>query len=208
MRKEESMKNMMKRLATYRNGLGLVLGILMAFILSAGAVAQPELGRPWITAASAGTVDEEDVNKVEFNGGFASLKKPDGLYPIYPVWPIFVTQSAVIRYNVVPVDGVTLGNTYRLTTRFRDDGANAQVLVRLAEFNLHTGRRTTRMELNSDNYSPSAGMQLQTVEARCTNWELDFVNNAYFVEVTLTRTNFIGNPGIGIIKLESELCLF
>lgn len=65
-----------------------------------------------------------------------------------------------IRYNVVAVDGLFGGDgTKILSARIADNGAAAQVIVRLQQLNISTGAITTLAELNSNAFPSSTGAQ-------------------------------------------------
>lgn len=186
---------------TYRKTLSLVIGILFGLSATANAFVAPQ---PWTSVGSAGIVDESDTAKVEFSGGIASLKS--GF--------LSTTSSAIIRYNVTWTDGlVSPGNAYRLTVRFRDNGVNAQVTVRLKEVDLNTGAITEIMFLDSNQYAQSSNYQTRTIIS-CSNRTFDFANKAYFVEAqmistpasVLTYPRVSGIPGLAAIKIDRGIC--
>jgi hypothetical protein len=84
--------------------------------------------RCWTMGGSTGTVDEADLNLVTFTDNTAAVSGA------------VTNATADIRYNVVPVDGVFGGeqNAKMLAVRFADNGAAAQVIVRLRRVNIFT----------------------------------------------------------------------
>lgn len=152
--------------------------------------------KPWTTVGSAGTVDEEDT-------GIVSLGSP------IP-GAVMLTNVAIgtlnIRYNVVAVDGVFGGDNYALTVRFRDNGADARVIVRLKSYNFNTGTTRTLLTLDSNAYAAAAGFQKQTVSSNCGT-HLDFFNNAYFMDVEITKAGMLAvPPALASIQLIFSIC--
>ena len=117
------------------------LALLLAG-LAATSQAQVVLGQPWTTIGAAGTVDDGEV-----------------------------TYTAVLRYNVVAVDGLfaTAGPAPTrtiLTARFRDNGDNNHVIVRLKSQRLtgpNAGDITTLMTIDSNDYPGSSSFQSRSI---------------------------------------------
>jgi hypothetical protein len=151
------MKTMQRTSRTLCNGrqipsthhLGPVLSLLLlsALLLCNPYAAQAE--RDWTTVGAAGTVDEADRDKVVFSGGFVTMRSE-------------ATGTLNLRYNVVAVDGLFGGNGAELGVRFRDNGPDARVVVRLKRYNLVTGATATLLTLNSDDFEVSDSFQLAT----------------------------------------------
>lgn len=153
----------------------------------------------WTSAASTGTVDEEDLNKVVFTGPIASFN------------PAMHEGTATIRYNVVAVDGLFANPTPTswpaLTIRYRDNGASEHVVVRLKEYILAgTGAGTinTLITLDSDDYPQIPGMQSQSI-GNCGRFgKFDFAEpniiRVYFVEAELTK-GVNGAPRLGGLSI-------
>lgn len=177
------MNNIMPKVGTLiKNGCFLVL------LLTVSAAAQ---SKPWTTAASTGTVDEADIAKVKFVNGEASLD---------PALPAGTT--ATIRYNVVAVDNLLKLGVTQMTARFQDNGAGAQVIVRLKRYNFDPGGAPSLMiELDSNDFGALGAYQTQTVNG-CGAPLFDFVHNAYFVEVELRKLADDGVPRMGVVKLD------
>ena len=201
-----------------RRLIPLVTFVFIAALTSSLPVAAQEA--PWTSVGSAGTVDEEDLLLVQ-------LGTPvPGAISMRPL------RGAVnVRYNVVAVPGV-LGETESLvlTARYLDRGDGQRVFLELKEYNLGTGLTTTLMTLDSDAFPPSDQFQVQSVGCSGVSFNmLDFTQNAYFVDVVISRFFLFPRPPIdppvnnqqrlaiveptspgpalGIIKLDREPCL-
>jgi hypothetical protein len=158
---------------------------------SASVARESNESKDWTTIGSVGTVDEEDRSKVLLSGSVVTFK-PEA------------TGTLNLRYNVVSVEGLFGGVGAELGVRFRDNGANARVMVRLRRYALETGETATLLTLNSNNFEAQEGFQLGT-EFDCT-MRFDFFNYAYFLDVTLTKSTVNGAPALGIIQIASILC--
>jgi hypothetical protein len=96
------------------------------------------------------------------------------------------------------------GNGYTLTVRYRDNGVNARVLVRLKEYNRNTGVTNTLLTFDNNGFAQGGNFQLQTVSF-CAP-PLDFFNNAYFIEAQLDKTAAAGDPQLGLVQLGRTNC--
>ena len=140
------MKNLRMKLTTGLKSL-FVLALVVAG-LAATSQAQTVLGQPWTTIGAAGTVDDGEVS---FTGPLAYL----------------ASEGAVLRYNVVSVDGLfatsgAMPTRTILTARFRDNGDNNHVIVRLKSQRLtgaNAGDITTLMTIDSNDYPGSSSFQ-------------------------------------------------
>ena len=170
----------------------------------------------WTTVGSAGTLDETSVGKVRFDHGIVQM----GIVindPLPTTQNALIgqeTETAVIRYNVTPVDGLfTLIATpcnpgpnaaYKLTLRYIAVG-NASVVANLIEVDLASGDETVRLTFNG---SPTSNhYQVQDGNLNCgPDFSFDFRSKAYYIEATLTAvTQFAGNAaGIHIIKIQTD----
>jgi hypothetical protein len=179
------MKNTVTRLVKYGKTLSLALMLIATCSPAALAVSD----KPWTAIGSDGTVDEGEVT---FTGNIAYLKSDDG---------------AVIRYNVVAVDGLVDGGPAldfpRMTVRFRDNGNNNHIVVHLKRVDISGGGTTQLLTLDSNSYPGSSSFQTRYVDA-CGDdlFAFDFANYAYFVEVTMTRTGLPITPGVAAITLD------
>ncbi len=158
--------------------------------LAATSRAQTVLGQPWTSIGAAGTVDDGEVT---FTGPLAYL----------------ASDGAVLRYNVVAVEGLfatsgLLPTRTILTARFRDNGDNNHVVVRLRSQRLtgpDAGDITTLMTIDSNDYPGSSSFQTRSIWCDGGGFSFDFVNHAYFVEVTMTRTALPITAGLAAIRI-------
>ncbi|MDQ3009453.1 MAG: hypothetical protein M3X11_01935 [Acidobacteriota bacterium] len=160
----------------------------------------------WTSAASTGTVDESDVNKIIFSG-------PGVLFN-----PAAGEGTATIRYNVVAVDGLFANLTPTswpaLIVRYRDNGPNERVVVRLKELVLGVGVNAigdfggpgegnikTLITLDSNDYPQINDAQSQSI-GNCGQFG-QFVFAApnivrvYYLEVEITKGGTSGAPRLG-----------
>lgn len=151
----------------------------------------------WITAASAGTVDEADASIVNLSGPIANIRT------VAPA-----PAALDIRYNVVPVDGLYFGGaSHVMTARFKDNGSAAQVIVQLKRYNLNTGAVSTLLTLDSNTFPANSLYQTQDTSTSCPpGWAFDFLTYAYFIEVTITKSAAGGDPGLSAIQLGNNEC--
>ena len=170
------------------------LSIVIAALISSSPVgAQEPSSAPWTSVGSAGTVDETDLPNVDLGSPGAGAVSIAGYLP-RPV--------VHIRYNVVAVAGVLGGTGLTLTSRYMHGDYRffrGQVIVRLMQYNLHTGFLHPLLTLDSDDFEETGGFQMQSVATSCSKpfVALDFVNNSYFVEVSLSRMSkvaLVGGP--------------
>ena len=194
--------------------------------LTAGSAAWAQPAQPWTTVGSAGTVDEADLLKVHLGTPVpgAVAMRPDA----FGIRGAFVH----IRYNVVALPGI-LGNTgLTLTSRFLDRGAGDRVFIEFKQYGLSTGLTTTLLTLDSNMFPGSPVFQVQGVftprGARCAPLTppLDFTNNSYFMDVTISRSFFdlppldppiaifavpepanVVGPVLGMIMLDGSTCI-
>ncbi|MFN0110596.1 MAG: hypothetical protein ACKVZH_17200 [Blastocatellia bacterium] len=171
---------------------GLSLMLTFMTVLASTALAQNQ--KSWTTAATAGVVDEGDVDEVNLGTGVMHLNTGTT-----------ASAQASIRYNVVATDGLFVAGYPRMRVRFRDGGANAQVVVSLYRINMSTGGNAKVLELDSNDYAGSSSFQTQTT-AQCagSNFGFDFTNNAYYIEVKLIRSASNGLAGLATIQLFNE----
>ncbi|HUP49085.1 MAG TPA: hypothetical protein VNA04_09890 [Thermoanaerobaculia bacterium] len=186
------------------NHFGRLLSLILAFGI---AVAVPSTAaaqfQPWTTVGSAGTLDENGLKLVTFDGPTAVLTG-------------FLRGGVIIRYNVVAVDDLMAGRgtAISMLVRYRATpdtiavrNADSQVIVKLIEVNLFTGVSTTKLTLDSDQFPASNAFQTQTVKT-CPSFSVfDFHSNAYYIEALLGRSRpFSGNPAIQAIQVTATGC--
>jgi len=169
----------------------------------------------WTTVGSAGTLDEASAGMVFFDHGIVQMGRllggTQGGTKSAKLVP--QTQTAVIRYNVTPVDGLfTLQAApcnppvcafYGLTVRCL--AVKGKVTANLIEIDLASGAETVRLTFQSTS-TPSNHYEVQFGPASFgPEFSFDFVNKAYYIEATLTASSIAINSaaGIQIIKIES-----
>jgi hypothetical protein len=99
-----------------------------------------------------------------------------------------------LRYNITAVGYLTLAglpNT-RLRVRFRDEGVGSRVTVAIKQAPNTGGSSTIGTLFDSDTF-PAGGYQTQEIIFPAVTF--DFVNNIYWLEVTLTKENTTNQPG-------------
>jgi hypothetical protein len=168
--------------------LQLMLVITVALGTVGGAAAQ------WTSVGSAGTVDEADIAKYETSGSAVRI-----------IDTVPTPASVVIRYNVVAVAGLSGGDGIVLNARYRDNGSGARVLAVLRQINIETGVTTTVLTLDSNTLEQSSDFQTRFVAACKT--VLDFLSNAYFIEMTLSKSSAGGRPGLQVLQVAAADCL-
>lgn len=185
-----------------------------------------DINKIWTTVGSAGTVDEADLGKIVFDRSIAQFGVLIGGNQISLASTRLVhqTQSAVIRYNVTPVEGLfavkppcfthtgTECPGIQLKLRYLAAGSNARVIARLIEVDLATGTEVTRLNFDSSAFSTSNNYQVQSV-AECgpqvPRQPFDFQNKAYYVEARLTISGLVAGSaaGVQVIKVANTSCI-
>jgi hypothetical protein len=206
------------------NFRNIMIIVCFVFCATGGAQAQAlDIHKSWTSVGSAGTVDETDVGKVFFElsklqmgrtvgGNMPTVNKSKKKSPL-----IQQTQSAVIRYNVTPVDGLFIpvnspcnpgANTVpQLTLRYLAT-TGARVIAKLIEVDLATGAEKSLMTFDSTRFGASNDYQVQSISRCGPDWRFDFKSKAYYVEAKLTTNGIIANlnaAGIQMVKIEIVL---
>jgi hypothetical protein len=157
---------------------------------------------PWTTVGSAGIVDESDKDLVSFSLPWAGVANTA---------PFPATVN--LRYNVESVDGLIQGGgRYWMRVRYIDNGSPAHVFIQLKEVNFTTGAITTRMTFDSNTFASSVFAQTQQVTVGCNfpfgpTWTFDFSDNAYYLEVTITRAESGGSAWLEAVQIRNEYCV-
>jgi hypothetical protein len=178
----------------------------------------------WTTVGSAGTLDESSMGKVFFDHGTVQMGHPiSGPKPLKEnaALPPQI-QSAVIRYNVTPVDGLfTLQASpcvveagggcafYGLTVRCLAAGNSGKVTANLIEIDMATGTETVRLTFASKTTTDKYEVQFGEINLG-PDFSFDFVKKAYYIEATLTGSSIAAGSaaGIQIIKIEAGVVVF
>jgi len=151
--------------------------------------------RYWTTVGSAGTLSAADLAKVSLNGAVIELGTGTSVAPPPAAAaedPSIVTRqiSAVVRYNITPVDGLFATGTFAYVLQLTHRG---DVGVRLIQFDHTSGNETDLIQFGNSSSPPSVYATVTSETLNAT--EMDFVNCAYYVEATLTASaTVVGNP--------------
>jgi hypothetical protein len=195
----------------------LTIAICFVFLALSVQAQTANIDRSWTTVGSVGTVDENDTRKVFFDRSIVQMGR---VGPIVSKRALLssVIQTAVIRYNVTPVDSffVPLGCSttpspgVTLRLRYLAAGRSARVVAKLIEVDLATGRETTRMTFDSTGPGRSRSDNYQVgFERGCGRqpFIFDFKNKGYYIEATLTTAVnifFAENSAAGIQTITIE----
>lgn len=165
--------------------------------------------RIWTTVGSAGTLSATDLAKVTLDNAVITLghdvAPPVNLVAEDPSVG-FPPSTAVVRYNVTPVDGLfpvddmgpithfhyVLQLTYRGTVR-----------ARLVQFDLSSGTEKDLLQFDSASFAPAHSFATNGGTTTFDSSVMDFVNFAYYVEATLSASAIVvGNPAeIAVVKV-------
>ena len=196
----------------------LSLALLLTATLASTSAVRADVDywlKAWTTVGSAGTIDEADTGKLVLQGStvaFPELSTTTQQSAFAVGFPL-ETVTAVVRYNVVATDGLFEAGTHLgMRSRFRDDGNNAQVILRLIEVNIETGASSVVLTLDSNAFTANANYQTQSV-ATFIGSRINFQENAYFIEATLIQKKlpialFGGKSGISVIQLSRFTPIF
>lgn len=164
--------------------------LVMAAVLAAGAAHAQS--NPWTTVGSAGVVDEADTGIVDFINGEARMRSNAA-----------VGSVLNLRYNVVSLPGFSGPGQYVMRTRFRDNGAGANVRLDLRRYQ-NNGLNSVQATFDSDDHGASASYQTQ---AECVLVDWDFSTAAYYVEASLHKVTSVGTPALAMIQLVPGNCV-
>lgn len=147
------------------------LSVIAAMALApAAALASSD----WVSAGSTGTFDESCNGRVLLNGSAVTLSGGNS------------ASRCTIRYQVVDTwEGPATVQLRTINAGYIDNGAYANVIVRLMAENLGTGIVTTLSTFDSNAY-PASPLYQRRTGTPCV--DLNFSTYAYFVEVDLVRT--------------------
>lgn len=165
--------------------------------------------RIWTTVGSAGTLSATDLAKVTLKNSVISLGQdlapPAASAPEDPS-VVLPEISAVVRYNITPVDGLfpTFFFHYALELTYR--GKVRARLVRVDRTSV------AEMDLLDASFPPTDSFATESVltpprdPSADPSSVMDFVNFAFYVEATLTAPAItVGNPAeIAVIKVAAR----
>jgi hypothetical protein len=200
------------------NFRNLTVAICFVFLALSAQAQTADIDRSWTTVGSTGTLDESSVGKVFLDHSIVQMGRVVGgtTTTAKRRASIFTqTQSAVIRYNVTPVDSFFVllrcsttpspGITLRL--RYLAAGSSARVVAKLIEVDLATGQETTHMTFDSRG-GPLSDKYQVGLERACGRqpFVFDFKRKGYYIEATLTTaaTIFAINSAAGIQTITIE----
>ena len=163
----------------------------------------------WV--ASTGTVDPSSLMTYSFNGAAAFVR---GSTP----------GKVVLRYNILPTDEMLVNVTQpccegrALWVRFLDNGDGAQVLVNVKRYNVVTGKTTTILSFDSNNYpaqntfqdaTPNTGLgplvNFSFAEGPFSGSTNQGGDSVYYIEATLVRSQAGGTPGLASVSIVRTL---
>lgn len=192
----------------------LTIVVCLVFLALSAQAQTADVDKNWTTVGSAGTLDEKSVGKVFFDQSKVQMGQVVG--PTNPSSPSLVstTQSAVIRYNVTPVDGFFVPRAcrpnysldVRLRLRYLAAGPGARVVAKLIEVELVTGREKALLTFDSSGpgLSLSDNYQVQSISVCGRPWNFDFENKAYYIEATLTGNSIAAITAAGIQMIQFD----
>jgi hypothetical protein len=157
----------------------------------------------WSTVGSAGTLDEDSTQVVQFDGpyvGFKAKCTPLGaLTDLGKRQCTYLTGAIHIRYNIIAASSLSNFAVFSLTTRFRAN-TTGRILMTLKAENLTTGVETDVITFDSSNFNGPADYQTQTTGPGC--FPMNFDQNAYFLETSLTNTVTTTTPSLQSIAIK------
>jgi hypothetical protein len=152
------------KIPTVMNKL-LVLGVTMLALHSGPAAGSEYI---WSSPCSSGGIIDESST---------------GLYQVFgsQLWhKTGATGDVVARYDVVPPPGIGMLKGIFMVLGYLDTGPNGSVTATLWEVDRCTGSASSLCSVESED-SPTADCVF------CLAGEPDFINNLYFVNVTVSR---------------------
>ena len=205
--------------------LTIAMAICLAFSAVGARAQTADFDENWTTVGSDGTLDESSVGKVFFDNS----RVQKGLVPVISgaagkpaaaepaaAKPILAgqTDSAVIRYNVTPVDSFFVplrceagaSGGIQLKLRYLAAGSGARVVAKLIEVDMATGTEAPPLlTFDSTSFGRSNSYQEHAASVCGRPWTFDFERKAYYIEATLTTSSIAANSaaGIQIIKIDN-----
>lgn len=170
----------------------LLVGILSVTVLGITLFAQranaPTYAYIWTAVASTAAIDESSLGKYSTSGGILSFKSG---------------QAGTIqaRINVLEGDWTYIGEATTLQVTFYDpDGTGTRYRVEVALYRclMTNGASYLIRSINSNSYAKTSGYQTRTVWFQHS---FDFLNNAYYIQITLYRYYLTYSPLVSRVAL-------
>jgi hypothetical protein len=173
--------------ALFAGAVMLLIGFAIwpgSTMASETAVAGVNTYQYWTAVGSTGVVDDADTGLAKFTGPAVLLGSaaPN-------------SASLVLRYNVTANPNLEVSGTGFIGMRYRDNGEDARVTLKLKQAPYDSDTTTTLLEIDSDDFAPSNNYQYQNFFSGGA-LDLDFEANFYYVELTLSRSNSSGTPAL------------
>jgi len=184
---------------TKMSGLFLC-GLFLALATMPGSASAQDINKIWTSVGSTGTVDDTDTGKLHFIG------------PRVTTNAVAPGTKAVVRYNVVAVDGLFANLTPTswpaLIVRYNTLNGQGRVVARLKEYILNgpqEGQTNTLITLDSDDFPQAADFQTRAI-GNCGNFsQFQFASpqiaRSYFVEVEITSHTGASGVGVGALAI-------
>ncbi|MEO6724821.1 MAG: hypothetical protein ABIU20_09815 [Blastocatellia bacterium] len=191
---------MKKQMTALTIGSRFLCGLLLTVATMLGTASAQDINKIWTSVGSTGTVDDADTDKLRFNG------------------PLVVTKlaapgtKAVVRYNVVAVDGLFANLTPTswpaLIVRYNTLNGRGRVVARLKEYIMNgpqQGQTNTLITVDSDDFPQDVDFQTRSL-GNCGNFShfqfaSPFIARSYFVEVEITSHTGVNGIGVGALAI-------
>lgn len=147
----------------------------------------------WTTTGANGATEDESNPVRPTYTNFTAAANPGSPAGTY-----------VLRYNITAngnLTSIAAVNT-RFRVRFRDEGAGSRVTVAIVRSPISGGATTIGTLFDSDAYAPGSGFQMQQILMPALVF--DFTLNTYWLEVTLTKTDTLNQPGFGGAQINQQ----
>lgn len=157
--------------------------------------------RIWTSVGSAGTLSAADLAKVNLHNAVISLGVDIAPPPAQEDPSIILPEAtAIVRYNVTPVDGLFATGPFHYLLQLTYRG---KVRARLVQVGLSDGAETDLLHFDSASFQPASGFVTNSGSTTDDSQVMDFVNFGYYVEAALTASAIVaGNPAeIALVKV-------
>lgn len=209
------------RSSSYMSYLSTIIFLVLCAAGSPRAQNIPDNTKIWTAVGSTGILDKSGATTNVFfaqsavqigtatsSGGVSSLKSQI----IFPSQ----NETAVLRYNVTPVDGLfdpflTSADIQRrgVQLKLRYLAVNAQVIAKLFEVDVAAGFENPRLIFDSNSFAAADGYHVDEVDnchAAPFFHDFDFTQNAYYIEVILTHNILRTDSAAGIQIIQLIRC--